>query len=228
MKFPESFDIRSSCGGYARKAWMLRSGHSDSGRVIVFLDAEHYLRDLDCLPVIGELRKMERMTCVFVSHENSAARHADYACSEAYARFIVEDVVEQVGSTKGGHLVCGLSLSGLASAFVCLRYPEVFGGALCQSGSFWWMVQNGGEIPRTNARFWLSVGDEETATWVNHPPSGMRQEISQIEGVRVVADRLRERGGDVNYHEFSGGHKAAPWRAELADALRWLAREETL
>ena len=194
----------------------------------MFLDAEHYLRDLDCLPLIGEVPELEPMTCVFVSHENSAARHVDYPCNESYARFIAEDVVGRVTAKKGGHLVCGLSLSGLASAFVCLRYPEVFGGALCQSGSFWWMVQNGVEIPRTNARFWLSVGDEETATGVSHPPSGMRQEISQIEGVRVVADRLRKRGGDVNCHEFSGGHKAAPWRAELAEALRWLAREETL
>lgn len=207
---------------------MLRNGGTDSGRVIVFLDAEHYLRDLDCLPVLGKLRELEPMTCVFVSHENSAARHADYACNEAYARFVAEDVVGRFASRKGGHMVCGLSLSGLASAFGCLRYPGVFGGALCQSGAFWWMVQNGVEVPRANARFWMSVGDEETAIGVSHPPSGMRQEISQIEGVRVVAERLRELGGDVNYHEFSGGHKPAPWRAELAEALRWLARKETL
>lgn len=207
---------------------MFRSRGADSGRVIAFLDAEHYLRDVDCLPVIRELRELESITWVFVSHENSAGRHADYACNESYARFIAEDVVGQVTSKKGGHLVCGLSLSGLASAFVCLRYPEVFGGALCQSGSFWWMVQTGVEIPRTNARFWLSVGDQETATGVSHPPSGMRQEISQVEGARAMGERLRASGAKVNYNEYAGGHKAAPWRAELADALRWLAREETL
>jgi len=69
---------------------------------------------------------------------------------------------------------------------------------------------------------WLSVGSEETATGVSHPPTGLFQRVSQIEGVKRAADRFEALGATVRYNMYSGGHAAAPWRAELAPALTWL------
>ena len=175
------------------------------------------------------------MTLVFVSHGEAAARHTDYVCDPQFARFIAEDVVSRARArvpslSAEHHVICGLSLSGLAAAHISLLYPTRFPAALCQSGSFWWepdafahVVQ---ERPPVRSRFWLSVGDEETDVGVSHPPTGLFQGISQIEGVERACAVLEEHGADVNFHRYRGGHGFEHWRAELSDALLWLLRTE--
>ena len=73
-----------------------------------------------------------------------------------------------------------------------------------------------------NQRYWLSVGNKETDVNVLHPPSGLFQEINQIEGVRKAVALLQEIGGKVNYNLFQGGHDVEPWKEELPIALEWL------
>jgi enterochelin esterase family protein len=199
----------------------------------VFLDAEHYLRDLSCLEVIEPLLAsgaIPPLTCVFVTHASGAARHEDYTCNHRYARFIAEDVLEWARQKNSrvddsANVICGLSLSGLESALIAFQYPSVFGYALCQSGSFWWFADHEVALPSTTARFWLSVGSDETAANVSHPPTGLFQRVSQVDGVERAARRFQGLGATVKYNLHSGGHAAAPWREELAPALTWLLGE---
>ena len=158
------------------------------------------------------------MSCVFVSFQDSASRHKDYTCNADYSRFIAEDVVAWARKhderiTSPDHLICGLSLSGLAAAYTVMQHPDAFSSALCQSGSFWWLADNAVSFPSTSARFWLSVGTEEIETGVRHAP---------IEGVEMAARSFESRGGTVRYNLYSGGHAFSSWREELAPALRWL------
>lgn len=220
--------VSTSCE-FVRDLWFLPSPTNEASALGVFLDGEHYLRDLDCVPIITGLMEDERippMSCLFISHCSSAARHADFTCNPRYAQFVACDVVAwaraKIGIREDGHLLCGLSLSGLASAYTTLCHPEVFSKSLSQSGSFWWSEDRSLEMPRTGGQFWLSVGDQETARNVTHPPTGMVQITSQLGGVRAMARRLEKLGAVVKVHEYSGGHAVAPWRAELADALQWL------
>jgi len=198
----------------------------------IFLDAEHYLRDMKSLPVIcalQERRAIPPLSMVFVSHVSSRSRHLDYVCNEPYADFLAHDVVDWARSRcalqEAGHLIGGLSLSGLQAAFTACRHPGVFSSALCQSGSFWWLAGKSVPLPPTAARFWLSVGDEETASNLSHPPTGLYQGISQIAGVEAAAQRLKAGGGIVRSHVYAGGHAVAPWAKELEPALRWLFSE---
>jgi len=217
-------------GEYVRDVWIAPGPQNESHPLCLFLDAEHYIRDLQAFPIIEELSESGSIppaTFVFVSHVSGAARHEDYACSDRYSKFIEEDVVawarEQApGIRANDNLIGGLSLSGLAAAHIALRRPDLFSYVLAQSGSFWWLADNPIEMPTTHSRFWLSVGDEETATEVSHPPTGLFQRVSQIEGVHSMAERLETLGATVNVNVYSGGHAAAPWRAELVPALTWL------
>ena len=116
----------------------------------IFLDGEHYLRDMDSLPVVQGLidsGAIQPLSVVFVSHKNGAARHQDLTCNERYCRFIAEDVVEWARQRNSqirnnDNLICGLSLSGLSAAYITLLYPSIFSYALCQSGSFWWFADH--------------------------------------------------------------------------------------
>jgi enterochelin esterase family protein len=227
---PERHLVRSACGGYERAVWFA-PGPSDGRRdLAVFLDGEFYLHDVDCLPVIRECMTLGRIpstSCVFVSYLDSESRHKDYVCDPHYARFIAEDVVawakerdEHVASRD--HLICGVSLSGLAAAYTTLQHPSAFSAALCQSGSFWWLADHAVALPPTSARFWLSVGAQEIETGVTHPPTGLFQRVSQIEGVSAAARSFASRGAAVHYNLYPGGHAFSAWREELGPALCWL------
>jgi enterochelin esterase family protein len=226
-----------SSGEYSRTVWY-HAGPADTPHSLcILLDGEYYLRDLDALPVLEALlgeRGMPSLSLVFVSHVSSdpdqvgdASRHADFACNERYARYIAADVARWAqarnqGIRASGHLICGLSLSGLQAAYVTCRHPHTFARCLSQSGSFWWLDGREDRLAPTAARFWLSVGDQETAENVSHSRE-LFQKVSQVTGVERAAAQLRQLGGTVHLHKYSGGHGAAPWRQELAPALRWLS-----
>ncbi len=137
---------------------------------------------------------------------------------------------EVSGLDDYGHIICGLSLSGLMSVYLTLRYPRYFSGCISQSGSHWWKREWFVAMARSkaplDARFWLSVGDQETEVNVNHQPTGLLQEISQIEGVETTAGVLKEIGGAVHYHQYHGGHSYQCWRDELGLALQWVTNNE--
>ncbi|WP_309387683.1 alpha/beta hydrolase [Cerasicoccus frondis] len=225
--------LASRCGAYERQVWIL-SGPVEPHRMCIFLDAEHYTRDLKALPVLEELLAtgvLPPMTLVFVSHVSAAARHADYACNLDYAAFIAEDVFDWArercpGIQVTGNIIAGLSLSALQSAYIVLRYTSRFDYCLAQSGAFWWndsaFMREAKEHSAAGQRFWLSVGNRETQSGLTHQPSGMRQDLSQLDSVRAAVDVLRSIGSEVHYHEYEGGHAAKPWREELPAAFAWL------
>ena len=226
---PSHYSVVSESGEFTRDIWFYPAMTEDPHQICIFLDAEHYIRDMSGLPTIAALERQDdipQMSYIFVSHVSGAARHIDYVCNGKYSEFITHDVLNwakvRVNLQQADHLVCGLSLSGLQSAFIALQHPEIFSYALCQSGSFWWLADKQVSLPSTNARFWLSVGDQETATGVSHPPTGLFQDISQIAGVEAAVDRIRSLGGTVRYNQYSGGHSMIPWRDELREAFRWL------
>ena len=236
----EEYTIQGSCGNYERKSWLIRGPKENTHPLCLFLDAEHYINvepttgNMNALPVIESMLKSEKMpsmTIIFITHGSGAARHEDYTCNPQYAKFIANDVVEwarkEVPSiTNENNVICGLSLSGLLSAYITLNYPEVFSYCLSQSGSFWWKHEwfrtMASKIFAHNQRFWLSVGNKETDVNVSHPPSGLFQEINQIEGVRKAVCLLQDLGGKVYHNLFQGGHDVDPWREELPNAFEWL------
>lgn len=185
------------------------------------------------VPLLEEMvdeGKIKPMTFAFVGHVSAAARHVDYTCHEDYAAFINESVVPWLGREvsaleTNGSTVVGLSLSGLMASYLTLRDDSPFRACISQSGSHWWRPEWFAEWAKKQshdyAHFWLSVGWEEDATKVHHPPSGLFQEISQLEGVDRAAAVLREIGAEVEVHKFFGGHELKYWKEELEQALFW-------
>lgn len=225
--------MSSAAGDYTRNLWLVPGPQESVHPLCLFLDAEHYLRDMGCLPIIQKLMaggQIPPLTLAFVSHVSSEDRQRDYLWNERYSEFLAREVVPWVRARaniqESGNLICGLSLSGLAAAHLTFHYPRLFSRALCQSGAFWWLAQQEPELSLNSTRFWLSVGDQETATEVTHPPSGLYQEISQIEGVEWAAGRFQDQGATVKYQQYKGRHEIAPWRVELTPALTWLLSAE--
>lgn len=224
--------------GYSRLLRLQRGPADKPHCLCLFLDGESYWRDMDAIPLLNGLieeKKLPPMTIALVGHVSSAARHTDYTCNEAYTHFIGNTVMpwlttEVSGLIAKGHIICGLSLSGLMSVYLTLQYPLHFSGSISQSGSHWWKHEWFTEIALSkqpiDANFWLSVGDQETEINIKHPPTDLFQEISQIEGVERTTRTLKEIGGIVHYHQYRGGHSFQLWRDELGQALQWIAKHK--
>jgi enterochelin esterase-like enzyme len=228
----EKHTVSDPATGYSRTVQLLRGPVGQPHRLCLFLDGELYWREMNAAPVLSAMLDrgaLPHTTFAFIDHGGMKARQHDYTCNEQFGRFIAEKVLpwlqsEIPGLQPGHHLIGGLSLSGLMSAWLALQYPGHFRYCLSQSGSYWWNDQwfaknVPGHAPAT-ARFWLSVGDQETE--VDEQPPGSPPEVSQIVGVKHARDVLKSLGATVHYHEYHGGHSMPCWREELDQALLWL------
>jgi enterochelin esterase-like enzyme len=106
-------------------------------------------------------------------------------------------------------IVAGSSLGGLAALRFAAERPDLFGGALVQSGGFPGMPVV--VPPDLSLRFYLDVGVLE------HP---------LLESTRELRDDLRAKGYDVDYLEFPGGHDFFWWGETLATGLAALLRPD--
>jgi enterochelin esterase family protein len=218
---------------YTRTVWFSSGPKQAPHHLCVFLDGDFYLK-MELPSILEKLMasgRIPEMSFAIVAHNGGQSRHEDYVCSDRFARFIAEDLFAWAKSQNGmiqadRNLICGLSLSGLESAYIHLKFPRIFSASLSQSGSFWWNRKRFADLVREhshlNSRYWLSVGDQETEENATHAPSGMIQEFTQIAGVQSAVDALKAAGAEVTHRIFNGGHAFEPWIGELPDALEWL------
>jgi len=220
---------------YERTVWLLDQAAQSSSELIVFLDAELYLERTSALKTIHRWRDaglIPQGPVLFVSNNGAASRHEDFTCHPGYANFIASDVMDWARQSypdvKDG-VIFGLSLSGLAAAYIASRHPAVFRAAVCQSPSFWWdQARFADELPtsaRPGQEYWICVGSDETSAGVSHPPSGLYQGMTQIAGCSQTVAALRSKGYEVSYREYRGGHDPACWGEDLALALPWVWRK---
>ena len=173
-----------------------------------------YLERVDALAAVADLEA----TCVFVSHHGGAQRHIDYVCSDSYLGFM-DDLATELGLVWD--VGVGLSLSGLQMAYAGMnqRIPTV----ICQSPSAWWNDEWLARQPSPRSgRFWISVGSKELEEGVSHPPTGMRQEVNQLDSCRRLAEAIE--ADEVTFRTFDGGHDPRCWAEELPEAMEWASR----
>lgn len=225
--------LPSTNGKYHRKAWYMPARGTPT-KVAVFLDAEYYLDQMDTPGVIEELSdrdKISPVACLFVSNQDAEARHHDFTCSDPFSDYIANDALPWAARKSGvpssaGHLIAGVSLSGLQATYLALGYPGRFSHVLSQSGSFWWenewLVNHLREFIPSCGKFWLSVGSTEKGAGEVHGPTGLEQKVDQGIGVANMAAALKAQGHQVREHVFKGGHSPILWKEELPRALGWL------
>jgi enterochelin esterase-like enzyme len=214
---------------------------SDAGStpydLLVLFDGPDYQSGVPAPVILDNLiaeKRIAPLIAVLVSNSLLPGRSRELSCNPQFAEFLAKELVpwvrERYRVTRDpGHVtVGGLSLGGLAAAYVALRNPEIFGNVLAQSGSFWWAPKrNEGEEPNWLARqfiesrklplrFYLEAGIFENDI------SGNGGGI--LENTRHLRDVLRANGYEVHYREFAGGHDFLSWRGSLADGLLALAR----
>jgi enterochelin esterase-like enzyme len=215
-----------------RGVWIQSAPLPGATDCLIVLDAALYIERVRAPEIVSRSQAEGRLTnvnCIYISSVDGAARHVDLTCNRDFNRFLTTDLRPWIEQQVGHHdryALCGLSLSGLAALFAATEHPNLFSGAVSQSPSAWWneewLSKSIASMQRLEGRYWISVGDQETAEHVSHPPSGLWQESSQLLSCRRLAAQLRERQPDLHYQEYAGGHDPQCWAKELARALYWL------
>jgi len=150
--------------------------------------------------------------------------------ADLYGRMLVEELKPFIDSqyrTKHDARHTGLagsSLGGLASLYLALKYPNVFGRAGVVSPSVWFggkhIVHYVESLPKKpNVRIWMDIGTKEGRT-----PEEAQQ---SIDDARLLRDALVRRGWrlgkDLNYVEAAGAeHNEAAWAARVEGILTFL------
>ena len=193
--------------------------------------------------------KIPPTVAVFV--ENVPRRRlVDLVASDEFADFMAKELVPWIRShynvTKDPKqtVLTGYSAGGLASAYVALRHPEVFGNVLSQSGAFWWSFEHNGGVcgsrcPESGGRGGDGSRDATTEgnimvkQFLASPKLPLRFYLAVgtfeydrnggggeiLEGTRHLRDVLLAKGYQVHYQQFVGGHDGLSWRGTLADGL---------
>ncbi len=198
--------------------------------LLVAFDGPDYLHEARLVTMVENLMARGRMrpTALAFVPNAGGARFTEYACSDSTVAFLLKAVLPLAREhlnlidsceVPGAHGVVGASMGGLIALFTALRAPEVFGRVLCQSGSFGLTM---GEfesvvldlvryLPKRDIKIWMDCG-----IWELLLPSN-----------RAMHALLRERGYDVKYREYSGGHNYMAWRNDVWRGLEHLFAPES-
>lgn len=193
--------------------------------------------------------KIPPTVAVFV--ENVPRRRlVDLVANAEFADFMAKELVPWVQShynvTRDPKqtVVTGYSAGGLASAYVALRHPEVFGNVLSLSGAFWWSFEHNGGVCGSRCPESGGTGREYSQDGTTEGNFMAKEFIASrklplrfyltagtfeldregtgggiLETTRQLRDVLLAKGYDVQYQQFAGGHDGLSWRGLLADGL---------
>lgn len=152
---------------------------------------------------------------IFIDSLDNERRQKELPPNVNFADFMAAELVpwlknQGISTAASKTILSGSSYGGLASSWVALRYPHVFGNVLSLSGSYWWappgeeaswLTREFSQSPTLPIRFWLQAGRFET----QGPDEGIYRNTLEFESV------LKSKGYNVTFNPWSSGHDYAAW-----------------
>jgi len=199
--------------------------------LLILFDGGVYTNRIPTPRILDNLyadHKIGPTVAVFVDNGGGAARSVDLYFSDAFVKFLTDDLlpwVERQYKFKADPLrtvLGGDSLGGLAAAYAALRRPDVFGKVLSQSGAFQvekkgadsdepeWLARQFAQAEKSNVFFCLDVGQME-----DRRGGG----TTLLAANRHLRDILMAKGYRTHYFEVYGDHDPVHWRRTLPEAL---------
>ena len=191
--------------------------------LLVVYDGNDYLQRGKLAIMVDNLiaeKRIRPLAMAFLGH-GGPRRFVEYACSEATLAWLDHDVLPlalerlnllDVNKNPGAYGVLGASMGGLMALYTGLRMPDVFGNVLSQSGAFHFeqfdtvTVDLVRHLPKRELCIWMDAGKLE---WL-------------LESSQKMHRLLKQKGYNVTYREFTGGHCYTAWRDDLWRGLETL------
>ncbi|OOC56147.1 MULTISPECIES: enterochelin esterase [Nocardiopsis] len=202
----------------------------DDYDVFLLFDGWSYYNFASITTVLDNLLYTGRIppyVLVMHTNEDQDVRARELPCHSPFVDFLNEELMPWVHENyhvtpdPSRTVVGGSCFGGLAAAYAAFESPDRFGKVISQSGSFWWpgkgipdvedewMTQQFRAAPRLPIRFSMTIGSMEKAIMEYDPMTTHRN----------ARDVLREKGYEVDYSEYTGGHDMVCWRGSIVDQL---------
>ena len=196
--------------------------------VLLLNDGFEYINILSVQNVLDNLiakKGIPPIVTVFVHATKDRAENLK--CDDEFSRFLACEVMTYVkkefniSNKSEDNVIGGYSLGGLAASYTALKYPDIFGNVLSQSGSYWykrdsyksedklWIINEFSSTERLPIKFYINVGDIEP-------------KVSMIDTNVQFSEELKELGYKVKFETFGSGHDYLCWGETLADGLKYL------
>lgn len=165
---------------------------------------------------------------IFIDSLDSERRQQELPPNVSFADFMAQEFMpwlknQGIATPAQKTIIAGSSYGGLASSWVALKYPHIFGNVLSLSGSYWWapegekagwLIRQYQQSPELPVRFWLQAGRFES----KGPDGGIYRNTLEFETV------LRDKGYEVSFHPWSSGHDYAAWCEAMITGVKDLTR----
>lgn len=196
--------------------------------LLVLFDAHAYTRQVPTPTILDNLIAdglIPPTAALIIANPSDETRPVELPPNADFARFMAQELMpwakQQGLATDARHtVVAGSSYGGLASAWLGLKHPELFGNVLSLSGSYWWSPPNTEDqwlarqyaaSPRLPLRFYLQAGLFEDKS--GSPGAGI------LDSNRHLRNVLQAKGYPVEHVEYASGHDYLQWRGSLACGL---------
>ena len=196
-------------------------------KLVVLNDGIEYLRILNAKNILDNLIQMKRIPPVIaVFIESTNKRAENLKCSDNFSKFICLELMEflykntSISNKPKDKVIGGYSLGGLEASYVALKYSNIFGNVLSQSGSYWykkdnynenepWIVNEFKKVHKLPINFYINVGSIEP-------------KVSMIDTNIEFKNNLINLWYNVKFDFFGSGHDYLYWDETLADGLIYL------
>lgn len=205
----------------------------------IFFDGQQYAELLNvpkALDILVKQGKLPPIQAVFVSHPSDELRPKELTPNAKYSAFFAQELLPWLDqqSSNGLHhplqfkrnkdktVLLGSSLGGLSSAYLALNHPKEISHVVPLSGSFWWKAAET-DVPNGMSKIIRERKFQPMQHWYiaanSYETSRNNNELSILETSPMVAQDLKNKGHDVHYQSYIGGHSYAIWQVVLQDAL---------
>jgi enterochelin esterase-like enzyme len=212
-------------GDTHRKVYLYQPPVDQPTPLVVVWDGGDYLRRGRLNVIVDNLIAQGRIQPIsmLMIENGMSSRFIEYMQNEGTVGFLMQMLYPfarkhlnliDAAQVPGIHSVLGSSMGGLMALYTGLRSADVFGRVVCQSGAFW----------IGDPRYDMLVVD-----MIKHRPAEklkIWQDVGLLEGLlygnRAMNALLKEKGYNVTYREFSGGHNQTSWADNTWRALEAL------
>jgi enterochelin esterase-like enzyme len=207
---------------YKRDIYVYIPHHSAHvNRAIVFQDGLEYIlfgaakNTLDYLIYAG---KIPPIIGIFVDIRKDR-RIKEYSAHSKYHEFLVRQVIPYIESKKHTKFteiyIAGVSLGGYVSIDTVMKHPDIFNGAISQSGAL--LFNENDDFANLKGKtIYMDCGKFETQ---------VDESMDIVFTNKFFSKKFKKSGASVALKIWNDGHSWGNWKAHLPQALETLFRE---
>lgn len=218
--------------GNSRTVWVYTTGEDDpaSRPLAILLDGQFWSQQMPVWEPLHQLTEqgtLPEAVYLLIEVIDTEHRSRELTCNADFWLAVQEELLPQLrawapfNDSPDTTVVAGQSFGGLSALYACLHWPQTFGCALSQSGSFWWPQRGQSEADSGWLLRQIEQGVGQASPLKIFLEAGVHERlIHRVNG--ELRDLLQASPHQVHYRAVAGGHDALCWRGGLMDGLMML------